>query len=54
MRFCAIKDAKNDKDYVYETEANLYAAEISLRLQSFVRRHDLESQFAQEDAANKR
>lgn len=54
MRFCAVKDKKNDKDYVYETEANLYAAELSLRLQNFVRRHDLESQFAQEDAANKR
>jgi len=54
MRFCAVKDPKNDKDYVYETEANLYAAELSLRLQNFVRRHDLESQFAQEDAANKR
>jgi hypothetical protein len=54
MRFCASKDKKNDKDYVYETEANLYAAELSLRLQNFVRRHDLESQFAQEDAANKR
>jgi DNA-binding LytR/AlgR family response regulator len=54
MRYCAIKDSKNDKDYVYETEANLYAAELSLRLQNFVRRHDLESQFAQEDAANKR
>lgn len=54
MRFCAQRDAKNDKDYVYETEANLYAAELSLRLQNFVRRHDLEAQFAQEDGANKR
>lgn len=54
MRFCALKDAKNNKDYVYETEANLYAAELSVRLQNFVRRHDLEAQFAQEDSANKR